>query len=60
MIRILTFSICVLCLVSGGCTDDDMISSTSTFSPTETAPVKLTLSMEAYNVSLAGETRAGR
>lgn len=60
MIRILTFSICVLCLVSGGCTDDDMISSTSTFSPTETVPVKLTLSMEAYNVSLAGETRAGR
>ena len=58
MIRILTFSICVLCLV--GCTDDDMISSTSTFSPTETVPVKLTLSMEAYNVSLAGETRAGR
>lgn len=59
MIRILIFSICILCLVPVGCTDDNLISSSSTPIPTKTVPVQLTLSTEAYNTPLAEETRTG-
>lgn len=59
MIRILISLICMFCLISGGCTDDNMMSSSPTLLPGKTVPVKLSLSTEAYNTSFTGETRAG-
>lgn len=59
MIRVLIFSICIICLPLGGCTDDNLMSSPSTPFPSKTVPVELTLNTMAYNTSLSGETRAG-
>lgn len=59
MIRILISLICMLCLIFGGCTDDNMMSSSPTLLPEKTVPVKLSLSTEAYNTPFTGETRAG-
>lgn len=59
MIRILISLICMFCLISGGCTDDNMMSSSPTLLPGKTVPVKLSLSTEAYSTPFMGETRAG-
>lgn len=60
MIRKLIFSICMMCLVLAGCTDDNLMPSPQTPLPAKTVPVRLNLSTEAYNTPPQGETRAGR
>lgn len=60
MIRKLIFSICMMCLVLAGCTDDNLMPSPQTPSPAKTVPVRLNLSTEAYNTPPQGETRAER
>ena len=59
MIRILLISTCILCLALGGCTDDNVIPASPIPFPSETVPVELTLTTEAYNALPMGETRAG-
>lgn len=59
MIRILLISTSILCLALGGCTDDNVLPASSTPFPTETVPVELTLTTDAYNPLPLGETRAG-
>lgn len=60
MIRKLIFSICMMCLVLAGCTDDNLMPSAQTPLPAKTVPVRLNLSTEAYNTPPQGETRAER
>ncbi|EXY16976.1 DUF4906 domain-containing protein [Bacteroides fragilis] len=60
MIRKLIFSICMMCLVLVGCTDDNLMPSPQTPLPAKTVPVRLNLSTETYNTPPQGETRAGR
>ena len=61
MIRKLIFSICMMCLVLVGCTDDNLMPSPQTPLPAKTVPVRLNLSTETYNTPPPqGETRAGR
>ena len=60
MIRKLIFSICMMCLVLAGCTDDNLMPSPPTPLPAKTVPVRLNLSTEAYNTPPQGETRAER
>lgn len=59
MIRKLAFSICIIGLALIGCTDDSLLPSSSMPASSETVPVKLSLSMEAYNTPLSGTTRTG-
>lgn len=49
MIRKLIFSICMMCLVLVGCTDDNLMPSPQTPLPAKTVPVRLNLSTETYN-----------
>ena len=61
MIRKLIFSICMMCLVLVGCTDDNLMPSPQTPLPAMTLPVRLKLSTVTYNTPPPqGETRAGR
>lgn len=59
MIRKLIFSICMICAVLSGCTDDDMMPSSQTPLSSETVPVRLNFSTETFNTPLQGDTRAG-
>lgn len=59
MIRKIIFSICMICLLLAGCTDDDMMPSSQTSLSSETVPVRLNFSTEAFNTPLQGDTRAG-
>ena len=58
MIRKITASICIACLVLGGCTEDSLLPSSGTSSTMEPVPVKLTLGIDDYNTSSGAETRA--
>lgn len=57
MIKKTLASICISCLVFGGCTEDSLLSDSRTPLPTETVTVKLTLGIEDYNTSSEGKTR---
>jgi len=57
MIRKLIFSICMICPLLAGCTDDDMMPSSQTPVSSETVPVRLNFSTEAFNTPFQGDTR---
>ena len=59
MIRKLIFSICMICPLLAGCTDDDMMPSSQTPVSSETVPVRLNFSTEAFNTPFQGDTRSG-
>ena len=59
MIRKLIFSICMICPLLAGCTDDDMIPSSQMPLSSETVPVRLNFSTEAFNTPFQGDTRSG-
>ena len=59
MIRKLIFSICMICPVLSGCTDDDMMPSSQASISSQTVPVRLNFSTAAFNTPLQGDTRAG-
>ena len=48
MIRKLIFSICMICPLLAGCTDDDMMPSSQMPLSSETVPVRLNFSTEAF------------
>lgn len=54
MIRKLIFSICMICPLLAGCTDDDMMPSSQTPVSSETVPVRLNFSTEAFNTPFQG------
>lgn len=58
MIRKIIFSICMICLLLAGCTDDDMMPSSQISLSSKTVPVRLNFSTEAFNTPLQGDTRA--
>lgn len=58
-IRKLVFSICIICLLSGGCTDDSLLPVSQTPLSGETVSVKLSIGIDDYNAPVAGETRSG-
>ena len=57
MIKKTTVSICIACLVLGGCTEDRLLSGSQTPLSTEPVTVKLTLGIDDYNTLSAGSTR---
>ena len=57
-IKKITASICIACLVLGGCTEDSLLPGSGTSSTMEPVPVKLTLGIDDYNTSSGAETRA--
>lgn len=57
MIKKTLASICISCLVFGGCTEDRLLPDSRTPLSTETVTVKLTLGIEDYNTSSEGKTR---
>lgn len=57
MIKKTMASICIACLVLGGCTDDTLLSDSRTPLSTEAVTVKLSLGIDDYNSLSAGETR---
>lgn len=59
MIRKLIFSICMICPLLAGCTDDDMMPSSQMPLSSETVPVGLNFSTEAFNTPFRGDTRSG-
>lgn len=59
MIRKLIFSICMICPLLAGCTDDDMMPSSQMPLSSETVPVRLNFSTEAFNTPFQGDTRSG-
>lgn len=50
-------SICVACLVLGGCTEDNLLSDSRMPLSTEPVTVRLTLGIDDYNTSSDGKTR---
>lgn len=58
-IKKLIYLICITCLVSWGCTDDNVLPASQTTLSTKTVPVKLNLGIENYNTSPTAETRSG-
>ena len=58
-IRKQVFSICIICLVSGGCTDDNVLPISQTPLAGKIVPVKLSLGIDDYNTLPVGETRSG-
>lgn len=50
-------SICIACLVLGGCTEDTLLSDSQAPQSTETVTVKLSLGIDDYNSLSEGETR---
>ena len=60
MLKRLLFSICMICSLLAGCTDDDRMPSSAVIpSPAGTVSVKLHLDMEAYGTPFSVGTRAG-
>ena len=59
MIRKLIFSICMICPLLAGCMDDDMMPSSQTSLSSESVPVRLNFSTEAFNTPFQGDTRSG-
>lgn len=57
MIKKTTVSICIACLVLGGCTEDRLLSDAQTPLSTEPVTVKLTLGIDDYNTLSGGSTR---
>ena len=57
MIKKTMASICIACLVLGGCTEDTLLSDSQTPQSTETVTVKLSLGIDDYNGLSEGETR---
>ncbi len=57
-IRKLVFSICITCLLLGGCTDDNVLPASQIPLSEKTVTVKLNLGIEDYNTSPVGETRS--
>lgn len=57
MIKKTTVSICIACLVLGGCTEDRLLSDSQTPLSTEPVTVKLTLGIDDYNTLSGGSTR---
>ncbi|WP_233560304.1 DUF4906 domain-containing protein [Bacteroides sp. AF39-11AC] len=57
MIKKTMVSICVACLVLGGCTEDNLLSDSRMPLSTEPVTVRLTLGIDDYNTSSDGKTR---
>lgn len=57
MIKKTTVSICIACLVLGGCTEDRLLSDSQPPLSTEPVTVKLTLGIDDYNTLSGGSTR---
>lgn len=57
MIKKTTVSICIACLVLGGCTEDTLLSDSQPPLSTEPVTVKLTLGIDDYNTLSGGSTR---
>lgn len=49
----------MICPLLAGCTDDDMMPSSQTPVSSETVPVRLNFSTEAFNTPFQGDTRSG-
>lgn len=58
MIKKIIYPICIVCLVSGGCTDENILPASQPSLSTKTVSVELALGIEDYNTSPSGETRA--
>lgn len=57
--KLIYYSMCMVCLALGGCTDDNMIPASQTEPPGQVVSVKLLLTTEVYNTPLSGKTRNG-
>lgn len=57
--KLIYYSMCMVCLALGGCTDDNMIPASQTEPSGQVVPVKLLLTTEVYNTPLSGKTRNG-
>lgn len=55
--KLIYYSMCMVCLALGGCTDDNMIPASQTEPSGQVVPVKLLLTTEVYNTPLSGKTR---
>ena len=49
----------MICPLLAGCTDDDMMPSSQMPLSSETVPVRLNFSTEAFNTPFQGDTRSG-